>query len=34
MKEKVIERLVRYAKINTQSDATSETTPSTRDSGN
>ncbi|WP_274308892.1 peptidase T [Solibacillus daqui] len=29
MKEKVIERLVRYAKIDTQSDFNSETTPST-----
>lgn len=29
MKEKLIERLVRYAKINTQSDAASNTTPST-----
>ncbi|MGY3190559.1 peptidase T [Lysinibacillus sp. TE18511] len=30
MKEQVIERLVRYAKIDTQSDFTSETTPSTQ----
>ncbi|MCE4046230.1 peptidase T [Lysinibacillus fusiformis] len=29
MKEQVIERLIRYAKIDTQSDFTSETTPST-----
>lgn len=29
MKEKLIERLIRYAKIDTQSDATSTTTPST-----
>ena len=29
MKEKVIERLIRYAKIDTQSDANSDTTPST-----
>ena len=29
MKEKLIERLIRYAKIDTQSDFTSETTPST-----
>ncbi|MER2113490.1 MAG: peptidase T, partial [Solibacillus isronensis] len=29
MKEKVIERLVRYAKIDTQSDFNSDTTPST-----
>ncbi|HLS22692.1 MAG TPA: peptidase T [Pseudogracilibacillus sp.] len=29
MKEKVIERLLRYAKVNTQSDETSDTTPST-----
>lgn len=29
MKEKLIERLIRYAKINTQSDAASDTTPST-----
>ncbi|RDV28271.1 peptidase T [Lysinibacillus capsici] len=30
MKEQVIERLIRYAKIDTQSDFTSETTPSTQ----
>ncbi|MEK5230518.1 peptidase T [Lysinibacillus sp. FSL K6-0232] len=30
MKEQVIERLIRYAKIDTQSDSTSETTPSTQ----
>ena len=29
MKEKLIERLIRYAKIDTQSCETSETTPST-----
>lgn len=29
LKEKVIERLLRYAKVNTQSDETSDTTPST-----
>src|SRR5699024_1444340 len=29
IKEKVTERLIRYAKVNTQSDETSETTPST-----
>ncbi|PID14710.1 peptidase T [Sporosarcina sp. P34] len=29
MKEELIERLIRYAKIDTQSDATSDTTPST-----
>ena len=33
MKEKLIERLVRYAKIDTQSDATSSTTPTTPDNG-
>ena len=30
MKEQVIERLIRYAKIDTQSDFTSDTTPSTQ----
>jgi tripeptide aminopeptidase len=30
MKEKVIERLIRYAKIDTQSDPESSTTPSTK----
>ena len=31
MKEKLIERLVRYAKIDTQSNAESTTTPSTQE---
>lgn len=30
LKEKVIERLIRYAKVNTQSDETSDSTPSTK----
>ena len=29
MKERLTERLIRYAKVDTQSDASSETTPST-----